>query len=262
MAGVPALIADAAINKTLRSAVDVGGAIWPILGGQSLSETPGSANIETVNFFLVARSYPGEEQPGQFQFNWGLTPGSPIDQVLIDAGRNKTSVKLDFRAPGAVTLDPVDTARFRITVKEADGNAKKGLSELLAGSAIDPGDPTMQLHDPGWLIDDNIRVGSVIELAAAPNDKSEDLICVAAIMYDADGANPKMFVKGRDAEYIGPANFKVFDPNINYVVSGTGISFSTDTTGPAPIGQLTMTMDQEPLFELIRSSDVDRAYQY
>ena len=83
---VPSLVANAAINKTLRCAVEVDGALWPIIGGQSLSETPGSANTETVNFFLIAQSFPGEDTPGQFQFSWGLTPGSHIDQVLIDAG--------------------------------------------------------------------------------------------------------------------------------------------------------------------------------
>ena len=273
--GIPDVIANAAINKTLRSAVEVDGALWPILGGQSLSETPGSANVETVQFFLIAESYPGEEQPGQFQFGWRLTPGSPIDQAVIDAGRNKTAITLDFRNPGDDKLTFAAAIMFNIKAKGAAGDAK-GLSELeagLAGGAADAADR------PSWVVGDTIRVGHVIQMVTKPA-AGDDLIVIAAIKYDsaqvaADDDDKdrtlKMFVKGRDAPVASSAlippggnyqGFQVFDPNVRYRVSGTGISFSTDTTGPAAIGQLTMTMDKEPLFELIRSEDVDKAYQY
>ena len=121
---------------------------------------------------------------------------------------------------------------------------------------------------PTWTPDDNIRVGNVLELvgppAAADAFKDLDLTVVAAIMFNASGAIPKMYTKGRDADLALPVTeaFKVYDPNVNYVVEGDGLSFTTDSSGAVPIGSLTMTVDKEPLYELIRSSEVNKAYQY
>ena len=272
---VPERIAAAAINKTLRCAVEADGALWPIAGGQSLSETPGSANIESTQLFLIRLDFPGEEQAGQFQFNWGLMPGSRIDQMLIDAGRNKTKVALDFRAPGALKIDGDSaTTRFTIDAMKSTGHAK-GLSEIWDGDAASSSAATA--NGSGWAIDDTIRVGNVIELVGVTLTGSvvkgaDQLIVIAAIKRDSDGDNPQLYVKGRADKKISSGlvrpqgidytGYRVYDPNVRYRVSGTGVSFATDSSGAVPIGQLTMTVDAEPVYELILAGDVDRAYQY
>ena len=260
---VPTLVANAAINKTLRCAVEVDGVLLPILGGQTLGEQPPTANQESVNFFLITQSFPGEETPGQFTFGWGLIPGNPIEEYLINAGRNKTAIALDFRAPGADKLRIASSVEPTIaaTVPTATG-VTKVLSELMM-----PGGFT------GWTIDDTIRVGNVLELIQGVGQNSTfkevDLTVIAAIAYDSDGDNEKLYVKGRASELMMNAanlgfwgGFNVYDPNVRYRVSGTGISFSTDSTGTVPIGQLVMTMDTEPIYELIRADQVNLAYQY
>ena len=260
---VPTLVANAAINKTLRCAVDVDNTLLPILGGQTLGEQPPTANQETVNFFLITQSFPGEETPGQFTFGWGLIPGNPIEEYLINAGRDKTAITLDFRAPGVEKLTYDQTSDVTIGAVETAGGAK-GLSEVTAGPMV-ASSPV-----PDWKIDDNLRVGNVLELTFKPTGEEQDLFVIAAIMYDAAGDNEKVYTRPLSsalqfteilpiASYAG---FKVFDPNVNYRVSGTGISFSTDSTGTVPIGQLVMTMDTEPLYQLIRSEDVNLAYRY
>ena len=253
---VPTLVANAAINKTLRCAVVVDATLLPIIGGQTLGEQPPTANQESVNFFLITQSFPGEETPGQFTFGWGIIPGNPIEEYLINAGRDKTAITLDFRAPGVEKLSFGVAAPPTIAEAEAAGGAK-GLSEItnIPAAAI---------------LDDSFRVGNVIEMISKPTSEEQDLFVLAAIMYDAGGDNAKAYTRPVAADLqLGAvvsttpyAGYKIFDPNINYRVSGTGISFSTDSTGTVPIGQLVMTMDTEPLYQLIRSEDVNLAYRY
>ena len=271
---VPAQIAAAAINKTLRCAVEVeAGVLWPVIGGQSLSETPGSANIETTQFFLSKIDFPGEEQPGQFQFNWGIIPDSPIDQLLIDAGRNKTTVSLDFRAPGGGARTWESAFILQIGVKETAGDAK-GMSEIVAGGGSPSSTNTPwavgELGDNGL-----VKMGQVIQATTKPSSADDDLFVVEAIKYSsaqkdefeadanksAAAATRKAFTRGVDTA-VSISGFTLSDPNVRYRVSGTGVSFANDSSGAVPIGQLTMTVDAEPVYELIRSEEVDLAYQY
>ena len=261
MAGaVPDLIARAAINRTLRCAVEHDGGLWPILGGSELGEQPASSALETVQFFLIAESYPGDETPGQFTFGWRQTPGSAIDDVLIAAGRDKTAITLDL-GPGALTHTPADAANGRFTVAEAeDMNSEQGLSQITTS-------PTGT--SAGWDADDidnNIRVGSVFELNATPADYvvgETDLFVVAAILAsDSTGAGQRIYTTGRDMALSDQGPFTVRDPSTRLRVAGTGISFANDTSGPAAIGRLTMTMDQQPQFTPIPNGIVDDAYTY
>lgn len=264
---VPEQVAKASINKTLRASVEVNSQLWPIIGANELAETPASSAIESVPLFLLTESYPGDDTPGQFQFGWRQTPGSAIDEYLISVGEDKKAVTLDFRVPGEVSYTPSapSTDKFSIKAASSAGDSSKGLSEIVGGN--NAGSAASGVTVPGWTIDDNIRVGSVLQLDGKPagtnehgldaNGRKADLHVVAAILFT--GATKRLFTKGRPVlNEQGP--FKVYDPNTVYRVTGTGVSFANDTAGTVAIGRLVMTMDSVPTFDVIRADQVDKAY--
>ena len=277
MGAVPELISLGAINKTLRCAVENKGKLLPILGGQSLGETPSSSNVETANFFLFSEEYPGDDTPGQFQFGWRLMPGNPIDQMLIDAGRKRTDISLDFRNPGSQILgDYASGVVASIAITAASGGAKTLSEVTIAGLSVDiddDGEFERTTRIVNAADNDAMYVGSVIELKVKPTAAADDLFPIAAIMTNSSGASGKIYTRGVGAAakvlsalarpgsqaYSG---FQIRDPSVVYKVKGTGLSFTTDSSGPVAIGTLTMTVDTEPKYELIRHDQVDLAYQY